>query len=64
MKDQSLTTGTLALPNSTSVISKPIQIAAAALLGGVLLFGVGFANSATLHTATHDVRHAAAFPCH
>jgi cobalt transporter subunit CbtB len=33
-------------------------------LGAALLFTAGFANSAALHSATHDSRHAIAFPCH
>lgn len=36
----------------------------AVLLGGFLVFGVGFANSATIHETAHDVRHANGFPCH
>ena len=36
----------------------------AALLGLFLLYGVGFANPATLHNAAHDTRHSFAFPCH
>lgn len=36
----------------------------AVLLGGFILFGVGFASPATLHNAAHDARHAFAFPCH
>jgi cobalt transporter subunit CbtB len=36
----------------------------AGLLGLFLLYGVGFANPATLHHAAHDARHAFAFPCH
>jgi cobalt transporter subunit CbtB len=36
----------------------------AALLGLFILYGVGFANPATLHDAAHDTRHAFAFPCH
>ncbi len=36
----------------------------AALLGSFLVFGVGLANSDTLHNAAHDGRHAFAFPCH
>jgi cobalt transporter subunit CbtB len=35
-----------------------------ALLGGGLLFAAGHAQSATLHDAAHDVRHATGFPCH
>jgi cobalt transporter subunit CbtB len=36
----------------------------AALLGIVLLFGVGFSHVEAVHNAAHDTRHAAAFPCH
>ncbi len=36
----------------------------AALLGLVILFAVGFANSDVLHNAAHDSRHSFAFPCH
>jgi cobalt transporter subunit CbtB len=36
----------------------------AMLLGSVLLFGVGFAQSPMLHDAAHDGRHSFAFPCH
>ncbi|CAD7853566.1 MAG: hypothetical protein [Olavius algarvensis Gamma 1 endosymbiont] len=35
----------------------------AALLGLVILYGVGFAPLAA-HNTAHDARHAAAFPCH
>jgi cobalt transporter subunit CbtB len=37
---------------------------AALLLGSFLVFGVGLANSETLHDTAHDVRHANGFPCH
>lgn len=37
---------------------------AAIVLGFLILFVVGFAQSATVHEATHDTRHAFAFPCH
>lgn len=36
----------------------------AALIGGALLFLVGFAPSATVHNAAHDARHTLSFPCH
>jgi cobalt transporter subunit CbtB len=35
-----------------------------AVLGGALLFAAGHAQSASLHDAAHDVRHATGFPCH
>jgi cobalt transporter subunit CbtB len=36
----------------------------AALLGLVILFGVGLAPLTVAHNAAHDARHAAGFPCH
>jgi cobalt transporter subunit CbtB len=50
-----------------SVATRAAEIApaiAAAALGLVLLFGVGFAQPEILHDAAHDVRHTFAFPCH
>lgn len=35
----------------------------AALLGLIILYGVGFAPLAA-HNAAHDARHSTAFPCH
>jgi len=35
-----------------------------ALLGGLIVFVAGHAQSGTLHDAAHDVRHATGFPCH
>lgn len=40
------------------------QVIAVALLGGGLLFVAGHAQSAALHDAAHDMRHATGFPCH
>ena len=34
------------------------------LLGGLMLYVVGFLSLPTVHNATHDSRHAAGFPCH
>ncbi len=34
------------------------------LIGAAMVFAAGFAQSATLHDAAHDVRHASGFPCH
>lgn len=36
----------------------------AMFFGALLVWGVGFAGSAAIHAAAHDVRHALAFPCH
>lgn len=40
------------------------QIAAAAVLGLVVLYGVAFAESPVAHNAAHDVRHVTVKPCH
>lgn len=44
--------------------SQTIQNLAALLLGGVILFAVGFLPMSAAHNAAHDTRHALAFPCH
>ena len=36
----------------------------AALIGATIIFFAGHAQSATLHDAAHDMRHATGFPCH
>jgi cobalt transporter subunit CbtB len=36
----------------------------AALLGVLILFGVGFSHPTVAHNAAHDARHAQGFPCH
>ncbi|MDN5862974.1 MAG: CbtB-domain containing protein [Salinisphaera sp.] len=41
-----------------------VQLAGAALLGIVIVYGVGFSRIMPVHNAAHDVRHSAAFPCH
>ena len=49
---------------TTSTAGVKVSALFAALLGLVILYGVGFAGPAVLHNAAHDTRHAAAFPCH
>ena len=49
---------------STAVSSQLASIVFVAIIGMGLLFTAGFANSATLHNATHDSRHSIGFPCH
>jgi cobalt transporter subunit CbtB len=44
--------------------SSLMSVVFVALLGGVLLFVAGHAQSGALHDAAHDVRHATGFPCH
>jgi len=41
-----------------------LSIALVAALGLGLLFVAGHAQSAVLHDAAHDMRHATGFPCH
>ncbi|MGE4218450.1 MAG: CbtB domain-containing protein [Alphaproteobacteria bacterium] len=38
--------------------------AMAALLGAVMIWGVGFSHIDLLHNAAHDTRHSNGFPCH
>jgi cobalt transporter subunit CbtB len=40
------------------------NIVVVAMVGAMLVFTVGLAQSETLHDAAHDVRHATGFPCH
>jgi len=47
-----------------SVSERAKAVAAALLLGFVLVYTVGFAASASVHDAAHDTRHGLAFPCH
>jgi len=51
---------------STSVLAQSRRIVAVTTLafGLGLVFLTGFANSAAVHNAAHDTRHAMAFPCH
>ena len=50
-------------PISTT-ISKPLQLVSAMLLGIVILYGAGFAQTSAAHNAAHDMRHSQGFPCH
>lgn len=59
---QNRTGATAAAPDSLA--SRTVQITFAALLGVFVLGGVGFSHISAVHNATHDVRHANAFPCH
>lgn len=44
--------------------SAALSIAFVAMIGATMLFLAGHAQSATLHDAAHDMRHATGFPCH
>ncbi len=58
-------TTTSAPAGATSAVrSLLLQLAAAAALGLVVLYGVAFAESPAAHNAAHDVRHVTVKPCH
>ena len=50
--------------SSTAATSPLVAALFVAALGAALLFVAGHAQSAALHDAAHDVRHATGFPCH
>ena len=41
-----------------------MQAIFAIMVGGLIIFASGFAQSQTLHDAAHDMRHSTGFPCH
>ena len=59
-----MTTQTKTTTSATKAQSALMSALLAALVGGAMLFVAGHAQSATLHDAAHDVRHATGFPCH
>lgn len=60
-KENDMTTKTLAVDTLRQALLSAMTVA---ILGAALLFVAGHAQSATLHDAAHDVRHANGFPCH
>jgi len=51
--------------SSTEIkISSKSQILSAAILGFIIMIGVGLAPMEVAHNAAHDTRHSFAFPCH
>ena len=58
------TTTTTTAIRSQSKAGLLASIALMALLGATLTVVAGLAQSATLHDAAHDMRHATGFPCH
>lgn len=53
-----------ATTGATRTQTRRIVALATLMFGLGLVFVTGFANSATVHNAAHDTRHAMAFPCH
>lgn len=64
MQNQTSVTATPHIATVSTSASTGLQLTAAFFLGVVILFGVGFASSSTVHNAAHDVRHSQGFPCH
>lgn len=62
-KEMKMTMNSGAL-RATSQTSALVSVLFVAFVGAALLFTAGLAQSATLHDAAHDVRHATGFPCH
>ena len=61
--------GNQALQRTATATARPVAgvrwpALVACTIGLIVVFGVGFAGSATLHNAAHDTRHAFNFPCH
>jgi cobalt transporter subunit CbtB len=55
---------TIAKTRVTDRTATLVAVFGMALMGLVILVVAGHAQSATLHEAAHDVRHATGFPCH
>jgi len=53
-------TGSQSLPRSDTLAAALL----AALLGGFVIWAVGFAPIDVAHNAAHDTRHSVGFPCH
>ncbi len=47
-----------------SSFSKPLQLIAAFILGGIVMYGAAFLQTSVAHNAAHDMRHSQGFPCH
>lgn len=62
MKDQATTSNETAPVSIT--FSRTLQLVGAFMLGAIIMYGVGFLNTAAVHNAAHDTRHSQGFPCH
>ena len=63
MQTSNLATTTLSTKTSTRAEALTGAFMAA-ILGVVLVWGVGFSQMEAAHNFAHDTRHANAFPCH
>ena len=64
MQDQATTATTHRTMTISAAASKVLQLAAAFMLGAVMVYGAGFVETAEVHNAAHDMRHSQSFPCH
>ena len=59
-----MTVKTASLSLTDRIGARTVAGLMALVIGSILVFGVGLANSQTLHDAAHDTRHSYGFPCH
>ena len=64
MQNQTTATANFHTKIISKTVSKSIQLTSALLLGVVILYGAGFAQTSAAHNAAHDMRHSQGFPCH
>jgi cobalt transporter subunit CbtB len=64
MQAETVASPASARPGTAERSDTLIAAALAALLGALVIWGVGFSPIAALHNAAHDTRHSMAFPCH
>jgi len=64
MTTSTVTSEVTTTTSTKALASTNVQMAAAAILGMVVLMGAGFAPMDVAHNAAHDTRHSFAFPCH
>lgn len=55
---------TIAKTRASEKSSALLSVLGMVLLGLTIVLAAGHVQSATLHDAAHDVRHATGFPCH
>jgi cobalt transporter subunit CbtB len=63
-KEHKMNMTTTTITRASDKTKALLSVLGMAMLGMVILFAAGHAQSATLHDAAHDVRHATGFPCH
>jgi len=64
MSTNTLSSQTATTSDTEIKISNKSQILSAAVLGFIIMIGVGLSPMEVAHNAAHDTRHSFAFPCH